>query len=128
MSLKFLKQDPMAAYYDDAESGPASKRSGWKCSKGKFAALLGGNLIVWVVFLVSIMDINVFSINSASIPQLPQKLSVSGIVYNEASPSVIMSKQVYGIGDVVDDYTITRIDRTEVEFQKGDKKIIRQVR
>ena len=74
------------------------------------------------------MDINVFSINSASIPQLPQKLSVSGIVYNEASPSVIMSKQVYGIGDVVDDYTITRIDRTEVEFQKGDKKIIRQVR
>jgi hypothetical protein len=60
--------------------------------------------------------------------QIPQKLGVSGIVYNETSPSAIISNQVYGIGDVVDGYTISRITRTEVEFQKGDKIILRQVR
>lgn len=128
MALNYLKQDLMSGFDNDAVSAPASKQSGWKFSKGKFSVLLGGNLIVWVIFLVSVFDLNVFSMKRISVPQIPQKLSVSGIVYSETSPSVIISNEVYGIGDVVDDYTITRITRTEVEFEKGHKKIIRQVR
>ncbi|MHC4883033.1 MAG: hypothetical protein ACYTFX_10255 [Planctomycetota bacterium] len=128
MALAYLRQNPMSGFDDDAASNSAQKRSGCKFSKGKFSVLLCGNLIAWVIFLVSVLDLNVFSMNSISVPQLPQKLSVSGIVYSETSPSVIISNDVYGIGDVVDDYTVTRITRTEVEFQKDDKKIIRQVR
>ncbi|MDH4203230.1 MAG: hypothetical protein OEV87_10095 [Phycisphaerae bacterium] len=127
MGLDYLKQNPMSGF-DDAVSNPAPKRSGCKFPKGKFSVLLGGSLIAWAILLVSVFDLNVFSMNSISVPHIPQKLSVSGIVYSEMSPSVIISNEVYGIGDVVDDYTVTRIARTEVEFQKGDKKIIRQVR
>lgn len=128
MALAYLRQNMMSGFDDDAVSNPAPKRSGCKFSKGKFSVLLGGNLIVWVIFLVSVFDLNVFSMSSIAVPHIPQKLSVSGIVYSETSPSVIISNQVYGIGDVVEGYTITRIARTEAEFQKGDKKIIRQVR
>lgn len=113
---------------DDTPSHPSGKRSGWKFSKGKFSVLLGGNLLVWVIFIVSVMDIHVFSMNSIALPTIPQKLAISGILYNEKTPTAIISNQVYGVGDVVDDYTITRITRTEVEFQKDEKIIIRQVR
>ncbi|MHC4291045.1 MAG: hypothetical protein ACYSTR_02370 [Planctomycetota bacterium] len=117
----------MSGMDGDAGSNPTRKRSGWKFSKGRFSALLSGNLIVWVIFFVSVFGIDVFSMGKIPI-QIPQKLGVSGIVYNETSPSAIISNQVYGIGDVVDGYTISRITRTEVEFQKGDKIILRQVR
>ena len=98
-----------------------------KLPKGKFSLLLSSNLIVWVIFAVSVMDIKVFSMDQIPV-HLPQKLAVSGIVYNEKTPSTIISKQVYGIGDVVDGYTISRITRTEVEFEKNGKKLIRQTR
>jgi hypothetical protein len=131
MALEYLRQT-VTNGLDDAMS-PASKplkpkRSFWKFPKGKFSVLLGGNLIVWVVFAVSIIDVNVFSMDSISLPKIPQKLAVSGIVYSETSPSAIISNQVYGIGDVVEGYTISRITPTEVEFQKDGKKILRQVR
>ena len=107
---------------------PAGKRSvKKKLPKGKFSLLLSSNVLVWVIFVVSVMDIKVFSMNQIPI-SLPQKLSVSGIVYNEKAPSAIISKQVYGIGDVVDGYTIIRITRTDVEFEKNGKKLIRQTR
>lgn len=127
MALAYLRQNPMSGMDSDTISNPTGEPSRRKFSKGKFSVLLGGNLIVWVIFMVSVMDINVFSMNSISLPKIPQKLSVSGILYTETSPSVIISNQVYGIGDVVEGYTITRITRTEAEFQKGDKKVIRQV-
>lgn len=99
-----------------------------KLPKGKFSLLLSGNLIVWVIFAVSFMDIKVFSMDTVSLPKIPQKLAVSGIVYSKTSPSAIISKQVYGVGDIVDGYTINRITRTEVEFEKNGKKLIRQTR
>lgn len=99
-----------------------------KLPKGKFSLLLSGNLIVWVIFAISFMDIKVFSMDTVSLPKIPQKLAVSGIVYSKTSPSAIISKQVYGVGDIVDGYTINRITRTEVEFEKNGKKLIRQTR
>ena len=98
-----------------------------KLPKGKFSLLLSGNVIIWVIFAVSVMDIKVFSMDQIPL-SLPQKLAVSGIVYNEKTPSAIISKQVYGIGDIVDGYTIIRITRTDVEFEKNGKKLIRQTR
>ena len=118
----------MADLESDTTSNPDRQQSRWKFSKGKFSVLLGGNLIVWVIFIISVMDIQVFSMNAISLPKISQKLAISGILYNEKTPTAIISNQVYGIGDVVDDYTITRITQTEVEFQKDEKIIIRQVR
>jgi hypothetical protein len=128
MALDYLRQNLMSGMDEDAGSKPTAKRSRWKFSKGKFSLLLSGNLIVWVIFIVSFLDINVFSMNTISLPKIPQKLAVSGIVYNEKSPSAIISKQVYSVGDVVDGYTISRITRTEVEFEKNGKKLIRKTR
>jgi type II secretory pathway component PulC len=129
MTLAFLRQNPMAGFDSGSTSDSAGKRSAKKkLPKGKFSLLLSGNLIVWVIFAVSFMDIKVFSMNAKSLPKIPQKLAISGIVYNEKSPSAIISKQVYGVGDVVDGYTISRITRTEVEFEKNGKKLIRQTR
>lgn len=128
MALEYLRQSVVTGLDDVALSSSKSKRSFWNIPKGKLSLLLGGNLLVWVIFVVSIFDLNVFSMNDLSMPHIPQKLAVSGIVYSETSPSVIISNQVYGIGDVVEGYTVIRITRTEVEFRNGDKTIIRQVR
>ena len=126
MTLAFLRQDSMPSVDSSDSMGKQSKKK--KLSKGKLSVLLSGNLIVWMIFAVSLLDIKVFSMNTISLPKIPQKLAVSGIVYNEKSPSAIISKQVYGVGDVVDGYTINRITRTEVEFEKNGKKLIRQTR
>ena len=126
MTLAFLRQDSMPSVGTSDPMGRRSKKK--KLSKGKLSVLLSGNLIVWMIFAVSFLDIKVFSMNTISLPKIPQKLAVSGIVYNEKSPSAIISKQVYGVGDVVDGYTISRITRTEVEFEKNGKKLIRQTR
>jgi type II secretory pathway component PulC len=128
MALDYLRQNMMSGMDDEAGSSSTPKRSQRKFSKGKFSLLLSSNLIVWVLFAVSFMDIQVFSMDSVSLPKIPQKLSVSGIVYNEKTPSAIISKQVYSVGDVVDGYTISRITRTEVEFEKNGKKLTRQTR
>ncbi|MHC4770644.1 MAG: hypothetical protein ACYS8O_02365 [Planctomycetota bacterium] len=125
MTLAFLRQDSMPGVDSSDSMGKRSKK---KLSKGKLSLLLSGNLVVWMIFAVSFLDIKVFSMNSISLPKIPQKLAVSGIVYNEKSPSAIISKQVYGVGDVVDGYTISRITQTEVEFEKNGKKLIRQTR
>jgi hypothetical protein len=125
MTLAFLRQDSMPSVGSSDSTGKQSKK---KLSKGKLSLLLSGNLIVWMIFAVSFLDIKVFSMNTISLPKIPQKLAVSGIVYNEKSPSAIISKQVYGVGDVVDGYTISRITQTEVEFEKNGKKLIRQTR
>jgi hypothetical protein len=125
MTLAFLRQDSMPSVDSSDSMGKQSKK---KLSKGKLSLLLSGNLVVWMIFAVSFLDIKVFSMNSISLPKIPQKLAVSGIVYNEKSPSAIISKQVYGVGDVVDGYTISRITQTEVEFEKNGKKLIRQTR
>jgi len=125
MTLAFLRQDSMPSVDSSDSMGKQSKK---KLSKGKLSLLLSGNLIVWMIFAVSFLDIKVFSMNTISLPKIPQKLAVSGIVYNEKSPSAIISKQVYGVGDVVDGYTISRITQTEVEFEKNGKKLIRQTR
>ena len=126
MTLAFLRQDSMPSVDSSDSTGKRSKKN--KLSKGKFSLLLSGNLIVWMIVAVSFLDIKVFSMNTISLPKIPQKLAVSGIVYNEKSPSAIISKQVYGVGDVVDGYTISRITQTEVEFEKNGKKLIRQTR
>ncbi|MHC5121295.1 MAG: hypothetical protein ACYSO7_07290 [Planctomycetota bacterium] len=118
MTLAFLRQDSMPGVDSSDSMGKRSKK---KLSKGKLSLLLSGNLVVWMIFAVSFLDIKVFSMNSISLPKIPQKLAVSGIVYNEKSPSAIISKQVYGVGDVVDGYTISRITQTEVEFEKTAK-------
>ncbi|MHC5159566.1 MAG: hypothetical protein ACYSN8_06000 [Planctomycetota bacterium] len=125
MTLAFLRQDSMPGVDSSDSMGKRSKK---KLSKGKLSLLLSGNLVVWMIFAVSFLDIKVFSMNSISLPKIPQKLAVSGILYNEKSPSAIISKQVYGVGDVVDGYTISRITQTEVEFEKNGKKLIRQTR
>lgn len=127
MALDYLRQSVVTDI--DGSTLPASKprRSFWNIPKGKFTLLLGGNLIIWVIFAVSIFDLNVFSMDGISMPHIPQKLAVSGIVYSETSPSVIISNQVYGIGDVVEGYTVSKITPTEVEFRNGDKTILRQV-
>ena len=128
MALAYLRQNLMSSPDSEVTVESAGERSvKKKLPKGKFSLLLSSNLIVWVIFAVSMMDIKVFSMNQIPI-SLPQKLAVSGIVYNEKSPSAIISKQVYGIGDVVDGYTISRITRTEVEFEKNGKKLLRQTR
>ena len=108
-------------------SAGVQHRTAKKFSKGKFSLLLGGNLIVWVIFLVSILDIDVLSMHSVSMPHIISNLDVKGIVYNETSPSIIIANEVYGLGEVVDGYTITRITRTDVEFKKDDKIVVRQV-
>ena len=125
MTLAFLRQDSMPSVDSSDSMGKQSKK---KLSKGKLSLLLSGNLIVWMIFAVSFLDIKVFSMNTISLPKIPQKLAVSGIVYNEKSPSAIISKQVYGVGDVVDGYTISRITQTEVEFEKNGKKLVRKTR
>ena len=126
MTLAFLRQDSIPSLDSSDSMGKQSKKK--KLSKGKFSLLLSGNLIVWIFFAVSFMDIKVFSMDRISVPHLPQKLAVSGIVYNEKSPSAIISKQVYSVGDVVDGYTISRITQSEVEFEKDGKKLIRKTR
>ena len=129
MALAYLRQNSMSGFDSGTTSDSTGKRSAKKkLPKGKFSLLLSGNLIVWMIFAVSLMDIKVYSMNAIPLPKIPQKLAVSGIVYNEKSPSAIISKQVYGVGDVVGGYTISRITRTEVEFEKNGKKLIRQTR
>ena len=128
MALAYLRHNSISGLDSGTTTEPAEKRSvKKKVPKGKFSLLLSSNVIVWVIFAVSMMDIKVFSMNQIPI-SLPQKLAVNGIVYNEKTPSAIISKQVYGVGDVVDGYTISRITRTEVEFEKNGKKLIRQTR
>ncbi|MHC5123758.1 MAG: hypothetical protein ACYSOR_06100 [Planctomycetota bacterium] len=126
MTLAFLRQDSMPSVDSSDSTGKRSKKK--KLSKGKLSVLLSGNLIVWMIFAVSFLDIKVFSMNTISLPKIPQKLAVSGIVYNEKSPSAIISKQVYGVGDIVDGYIISRITRTQVEFEKNGEKLVRQTR
>ena len=129
MALAYLRQNLMSGLDCGTTTDPAGKRPvKKKLPKGKFSLLLSSNVIVWVIFAVSMMDIKVFSMDQISIPHIPQKLSVSGIVYNEKTPSAIISKQVYGVGDIVDGYTIIRITRTDVEFEKNGNKLIRQTR
>jgi len=128
MALAYLRHNSISGLDSGTTTNSAAKRSAKKkLPKGKFSLLLSSNVIVWVIFAVSMMDIKVFSMNQIPI-SLPQKLAVNGIVYNEKTPSAIISKQVYGVGDVVDGYTISRITRTEVEFEKNGKKLIRQTR
>jgi len=128
MALTYLRHSTVSAMDDAITSAPRPKEPERKFRKSKFSLLLSSNVIVWAIFAVSLMDIKGFSMNHIPIPHVAQKLAVSGIVYNEKSPSAIISKQVYGIGDVVDGYTISRITRTEVEFEKNGKKLIRQTR
>ncbi|MCD6175142.1 MAG: hypothetical protein J7K65_05150 [Planctomycetes bacterium] len=129
MALAYLRQNSMSGSDSGTTTESAGKQSvKKKLSKGKFSLLLSSNVIVWVIFAISFMDIKVFSMDQISVPHIPQKLAVSGIVYNEKSPSAIISKQVYGVGEVVGGYTIRRITRTEVEFEKNGKKLIRQIR
>ena len=129
MALAYLRNTsisgPSGEPISESAGQPSAKK---KLPKGKFSMLLGGNLIVWAVFLVAILDIDVHSMSAVPMPKIPQKLAVSGIVYNEFNPTVIISKQVYGEGEVVDGYTIVDISRTEVTFQKGDKTLRRHVR
>ncbi len=128
MALAYLRQNSMSGSDCGTTVEPTGGRSAKKkLPKGKFSLLLSSNVIIWVIFAVSVMDIKVFSMDQIPL-SLPQKLAVSGIVYNEKAPSAIISKQVYGIGDIVDGYTISRITRTEVEFEKNGKKLIRQTR
>ena len=135
MALDYLRQNPLADVCGDPPEAvkvrSVKKKKSTvrkKLPKGKFTMLLGGNLIVWMVFLVSVFDLKVFSMPSLSMPKMPQKLAVSGIVYNKEEPTVIISSQVYGIGDEVDGYTIVEITPNHVEFQNGDETLIRQVR
>lgn len=97
-----------------------------KISKGKFSLLLSSNLIVWLIFAVSFFDLEVFSMPSLPPSINPGAFKVTGIVYNEISPSAIVDNEIYGVGDEIDGYTITAIGRTEVVFRKGDKIIVRQ--
>ena len=128
MALDYLRQSTIVVPDYEITSKPKKKSSAKKpIPKGKFSLLLSGNLIVWVIFAVSFLDIKVFSMSGLPI-QIPQKLAVSGIVYNEKTPSVIISNQVYSVGDVVDGYTISRITQTQAEFWKNGKTIIRKVR
>jgi hypothetical protein len=126
MALDYLRQNPINDYMDETSAGV--QRPAKKFSKGKMSLLLGGNLIVWVIFLVSILDIPVLSMSSVAVPHLSADLDIKGIVYHETSPSVIISNHVYGLGDDVDGYIIAAITRTTVEFKKGDKTIVKQVR
>ncbi len=126
MALAYLRHNSISGLNSGDSAGKRSVKK--KLPKGKFSLLLSSSVIVWVIFAVSVMDIKVFSMNQIPIPRIPQKLAVSGIVYNENTPSAIISKQVYGVGDVVDGYTIIRITRTDVEFEKNGKKLIRQTR
>ena len=126
MALEYLRQNLIDGAVSEIESDANLKQR--KFSRGKFSLLLSGNLIVWLFFAVAFLDIDVFSMNSIHLPKMPQKLAVSGILYHEKTPSALISKQVYGIGDIVDGYTITRIGRTEVEFQKDGETLIRQTR
>jgi len=127
MALEYLRQTTAIGVSEVSGTG-AKQTPPRRMSRGKFAMLLSGNLIVWVIFLVLIFDLKVFSADGVSMPKLPQKLAVNGIVYNESSPTVLIGKQACGIGDVVDGYTIIRITPTQVEFEKNGKKLIRQAR
>lgn len=128
MALDYLRKNPIDSLDFGADAEPHGTRCRRKFCKKKFSLLLSTNLIVWVIFAVSILDINVFSMNAITLPKIPQKLSVSGILYHETSPSALISNEVYRVGDVVEGYTIVRISRTEVEFQKDGKTLIRQTR
>ena len=127
MALTYLRHSTVSAMDDAVAFAPCPKEPSRKFRKSKFSLLLSSNVIIWAIFAVSVMDVKVFSMDQIPV-SFPQKLGVSGIVYNEKTPSAIISKQVYGIGDVVDGYTITRITRTDVEFEKNGKKLIRQTR
>jgi hypothetical protein len=127
MALDYLRHSSISVPDCETATQSAGKGSAKnKLPKGKFSLLLSGNLLVWVIFAVAVLDIDVFSMHGISVPHIPQKLAVSGIVYNEKSPSAIISKKVYGVGDVVDGYAIIRISRSEVEFEKNGKKLIRK--
>ena len=126
MALEYLRQNPLNEYVDETSAGGQVHRER-KFSKKKFSLLLLGNLAVWVIFLVSILDFNVLSMGDVPVPHIIANLDVTGIVYDATSPSVIIAKKVYSVGDEVDGYIITNITRTEVEFKKGDKIVIRQV-
>ena len=129
MALDYLRHDSISGLDSEATTDPAGNPSvKEKLPKGKFSLLLSSSLIVWVIVVVSMMDIKVFSMNRMSVPRIPQKLAVSGIVYNKETPSAIISKKVYSIGDIVNGYTINRITRTEVEFERDGQKLIRQAR
>lgn len=129
MALDYLRHNSINYSESETETSTSPKRSvKKKLPKGKFSLLLSGNLIIWMIFAIALLDIDVFSMDKIPTAHIPQKLSVSGIVHNEKNPSAIIEKQVYGVGDVVDGYTIVRISRTEVEFDKNGKKIIRQTR
>lgn len=127
MALDFIRQNPINDFVDGTPRPGKMVCLRKKTSKGKFSVLLGGNLLVWVFFIVSLLDMQVFSMGKIPL-DFPFKLAVNGIVYHETSPSVIIAKEVYGLGDVVDGYTIVDINRTEVRLSKGDKTIVRQVR
>lgn len=118
MALDYLRQSAVndLDYTVAKPKAVKSKRSFWKIKKSRFFMLFGSNLIVWAVFATVFFDVNVFSMDIA---HLPNKLQVTGIVYNENMPTAIISNQVYEIGEVVDGYTITDISRTEVQFEKN---------
>ena len=128
MGLDYLRQTQIMYSENGTVAGSPNGQSEKRLSLGKFTLLLSGNLIVWLIFAVSLLGADALSMDKISKAHLPRKLEVSGIVYNEKNPSAIIEKEVYGIGDVVDGYTIIRITRTEVEFEKNGKKIIRQTR
>ncbi len=129
MALAYLRHNSISVPAEPTATTPAEEPPvRKKLPKGKFSLLLSSNVIVWVIFAVSLLDIKGFSMSRVPIPRIPQKLTVSGIVYNETAPSAIIAKQVYGVGDRVEGYTITRITRTEVEFEKNGKKLIRKTR
>lgn len=131
MALAFLRQDAIGTLSSSAESKPVSARPALrKFSKSKFSLLLSGNVIVWIIFAVSLLDIHVFSMDAIdAIPvSIPLKLTVSGIIYHEISPSALIGKEVYRVGDVVDGFTIVRIDRHQVEFEKNGKTVVKEVR
>jgi hypothetical protein len=130
MALEYFRQNPLNDLLEESSQNIQKMRqvrTKKKISKGKFSLLLGGNLVVWVFFFVSVLNLTGFSMNHIPV-QLPQTLSVSGIVYSETSPHAIISKEAYGVGDVVSGWKIVDISRTEVRFEKDGKTLARQVR
>ena len=134
MALDFIRQNPLNDLVEDAApekvklvTSRMKLASEKKLPKGKFSLLLGGNLLVWVFFIVMLLDLKGFSMNEVPLP-IPGKLDISGIVYSKRSPHAIISNKAYGEGDVVDGWRIVNISRTEVRFEKDGKTIDRQVR
>lgn len=128
MSLEYLRQNAISGLDDIELPAAKPKRPPRKFFVKKFAVLLSGNLIVWSFFLVSVLDIDVHSMTGISVPHIPHKLAVTGIIYNDQKPTAIISNQVYTIGDIVDGYIIQDITRTEVQFEKDGKVVTRQMR